>query len=116
MNKSRLSKVWRACIGAAVLLVALAGCGGAGAVSDTVKFALVVPNPIGDRSYVDAGHEGFKRAEAELDVEATLIETTGVPEHEPAIRGVANQGFDIIVTMGMDPDMLLAVETAAGVS
>jgi basic membrane protein A len=32
-----------------------------------------------------------------------------VPEHEPAIRGVANQGFDIVVTMAMDADMLLAV-------
>ncbi|UCC76319.1 MAG: BMP family ABC transporter substrate-binding protein [Anaerolineales bacterium] len=111
MSNSKWNRILCTGIALTVILTLLVGCGPAATptAKPRLKFTLIVPMPIGDRSYIDAGYEGFKRAEAELEVDATLIEATGVPEHEPAIRGAANQGFDLIVTMSMDPDMLLSV-------
>jgi basic membrane protein A len=111
MRNSKWNKILCTGIVLTAILALLVGCGPAATPTPKprIKFTLITPNPIGDRSYIDAGHDGFLRAQAELEVDATLIETTAVPEHEPAIRGAANQGFDIIVTMAMDPDMLLSV-------
>ena len=43
--------------------------------------ALITPNPLGDRSFIDASARGIEKANAELPVKCDIIETNGVSEH-----------------------------------
>ncbi len=74
---------------------------------DKVTVAVVIPSPLGDRSFCDSANEGVKRANAELPVQVDLIETQGVHEHENAMRGAINKGYDLILGVGLDTQMML---------
>lgn len=76
-------------------------------VDDKVTVAVVMPSPLGDRSFVDSAAEGVKRANAELPVRADIIETQGVHEHETAMRSAINRGYDLILGVGLDTQMML---------
>ena len=67
--------------------------------------ALITPNPLGDRSFIDASARGIEKANAELPVKCDIIETNGVSEHETALRGAVAQGYDLILGLAMDTDM-----------
>lgn len=75
--------------------------------SDVVTVAVVIPSPLGDRSFCDSANEGVKRANAELPAKVDLIETQGVHEHESAMRGAINKGYDLILGVGLDTQMML---------
>src|ERR671927_482354 len=67
--------------------------------------ALITPNPLGDRSFIDASARGIKKANEELPVKCDIIETNGVSEHETALRGAIAKGYDLILGLAMDTDM-----------
>jgi basic membrane protein A and related proteins len=69
--------------------------------------ALITPNPLGDRSFIDASARGIAKANAELPVKCDIIETNGVSEHETALRGAISQGYDLILGLAMDTDMFV---------
>ncbi len=72
-----------------------------------ITVAVVIPSPLGDRSFCDSANEGVIRANAELPVRADLIETQGVHEHETAMRGAINRGYDLIMGVGLDTQMMI---------
>jgi basic membrane protein A len=73
------------------------------------KFALVTPNPLGDRSFIDASARGVERANQELGLNGQIIETTSVAEQETAIRAALAEGNDIILALAPDAETLLAI-------
>jgi basic membrane protein A len=71
--------------------------------------ALITPNPLGDRSFIDASARGIERANAELPVNCDIIETNGVAEHETALRGAIAQNYDLVLGLAMDTEMFVAL-------
>ena len=71
--------------------------------------ALITPNPLGDRSFIDSSARGIERANEELPVQADVIETQGVAEHESALRAAIAQGYDIIMPLAFDAELLLNI-------
>src|SRR5687767_15685042 len=69
--------------------------------------ALITPNPLGDRSFIDASARGIERANAELPVKCDIIETNGVAEHETALRGAIAQDYDLVLGLAMDTEMFV---------
>ncbi|MDR1174020.1 MAG: BMP family ABC transporter substrate-binding protein [Treponema sp.] len=76
-----------------------------------ITVAVVMPSPLGDRSFVDSAAAGVRRANAELPVQADIIETQGVHEHETAMRSAINKGYDLILGVGLDTQMMLDLAT-----
>src|SRR5215216_7212022 len=98
----------------AVASLAITSCGGAAPVTqapatEAAKFtcALITPNPLGDRSFIDASARGIKKANEELPVKCDIIETNGVSEHETALRGAISQKYDLILGLAMDTEMFV---------
>jgi basic membrane protein A len=90
----------------------LTACGGAAPATEApatqaAQFtcALITPNPLGDRSFIDASARGIERANQELPVKCDIIETNGVSEHETALRGAISQGYDLVLGLAMDAEM-----------
>lgn len=73
--------------------------------------ALITPNPLGDRSFIDASARGIARANAELPVKCDIIETNGVSEHEAALRGAIAQGYDLIEGLAIDATLFTGLAT-----
>ena len=69
--------------------------------SDTT-FAIILPNPRGDRSFIDSAAAGAERAIAELGVTGTIIETAGVQEHDAAIRRAIQDDPSLVITIAVD--------------
>jgi basic membrane protein A len=101
-----------------VLMVAslvLSACGAAPATQATeapaaepqFTCALITPNPLGDRSFIDASARGITKANAELPVKCDIIETNGVAEHETALRGAIAQNYDLVLGLAMDTEMFI---------
>lgn len=89
-----------------LLTLFLAACGGAEE-EDEFSFALVLPGTLGDRSFSDSSNRGAERAIEELEVSGTIIETTGISEHEAAMRGAIQAGNDIVLPLALDAQLLL---------
>ena len=93
---------------ALLVSITLTGCRRNERETDTLtSVAVVLPSPLGDRSFVDSAAEGVRRANAELPVRVDLIETNGVHEHETAMRSAINRGYDLILGVGLDTQMML---------
>ena len=95
-----------------VLVTVVTGCAPkATPTAEAPKFtcALITPNPLGDRSFIDASARGIERANAELPVKCDIIETNGVSEHEAALRGAIAQGYDLIEGLAIDPTLFLGL-------
>jgi basic membrane protein A len=73
------------------------------------KFALVMPNPLGDRSFIDSANRGALQAIEELGVTGTVIETNGIPEHEAALRAAIQGGNDLVLGLAIDAELLLSL-------
>jgi basic membrane protein A len=71
--------------------------------------ALITPNPLGDRSFIDASARGIERANAELPVDCDIIETNGVAEHETALRGAIANNYDLVLGLAMDTEMFVSL-------
>ncbi len=93
-------------LGAILLVVGVSACGG-GDESEDFSFALVLPGQLGDRSFSDSANRGAERAISELGVKGTVIETTGISEHEAAMRGAIQAGNDIVLPLALDAQLLL---------
>lgn len=109
MNKRLLLTVLILLIGAL-----LAACGGEEPAETTDEggeptntAAIVMPNPLGDRSFIDSSARGIEQANNELPVTATIIETQGVAEHEAALRGAIQQGYDIVLGLAIDAELFV---------
>jgi len=99
-----------------VASMVLTACGSAEtpvATEEAPKFtcALITPNPLGDRSFIDASARGIEKANAELPVKCDIIETNGVAEHETALRGAISQNYDLILGLAMDTEMFVNLAT-----
>ncbi len=92
------------------LSMLLAACGGAAGTGDSdFSFALVLPNPLGDRSFIDSSNRGAERAIEELGISGTVIETNGISEHEAALRGAIQGDHDIVLGLAIDAETLLSL-------
>lgn len=67
-----------------------------------VSFQIILPNPRGDRSFIDSAAAGAERAIRELGVQGKIIETAGVQEHDAAIRRAVQEKPDLIITIAVD--------------
>lgn len=67
-----------------------------------VSFTIILPNPRGDRSFIDSAAAGAERVIAELGVTGTIVETAGVQEHDSAIRRAIQNDPDLIITIAVD--------------
>lgn len=67
-----------------------------------VSFTIILPNPRGDRSFIDSAAAGAERAIAELGVEGTIVETAGVQEHDAAMRRAVQDAPDIVISIAVD--------------
>jgi basic membrane protein A len=70
------------------------------------SFVIILPNPRGDRSFIDSAAAGAERAIAELGVKGTIVETAGTQEHDAAIRRAVQQHPDLIITIAVDPSTI----------
>lgn len=71
--------------------------------------AIVMPAPLGDRSFIDSSAKGIERANEELPVEAIIIEPQGVADHEAALRGAIQQGYDIVLGLAIDSELFISL-------
>jgi basic membrane protein A and related proteins len=94
-----------------VFTLALSACGPAddGGDEDMVTAALLTPNPLGDRSFIDSAARGIDQANEELPVSADVIETQGIAEHEAALRSAIAEGYDILLPLAFDAQLLLTI-------
>jgi len=76
---------------------------------DLITCALITPNPLGDRSFIDSAARGIERANAELPVQCDIIETNGVSEHEAAMRGAIQLGYDLVLGLAIDGELMLSL-------
>jgi basic membrane protein A len=93
-------------------VLVLAACGPKPAAekgTSDFKFALITPNPLGDRSFIDASARGVEQANEELGLNGQIIETTSVAEQEAAIRAALGEGNDIILALAPDAETLLSI-------
>ena len=71
-----------------------------------VSFEIILPNPRGDRSFIDSAAAGAERALAELGVEGVIVETQGTQEHDAAVRRAVQDEPDIIITIAIDASII----------
>jgi basic membrane protein A len=71
-----------------------------------ITCALVTPNPLGDRSFIDSSARGVERINQELPAQCDIIETNGVAEHESAMRGAIQKGYDVIMGLAIDVQLM----------
>ncbi len=114
------TRLWHLVSILCVAAIALAACGGAAAPTTTpvpptpteapkFKFALVLPNPRGDRSFIDASARGAEKAMKDLPVQGSIIEAQGVADQESAMRSALAQNPDIVLGLAIEPDTILGL-------
>jgi basic membrane protein A len=92
---------------AVMLTLALSACGGTAEETEDFSFALVLPGALGDRSFSDSANRGAEQAIEELGVQGTVVETSGISEHEAALRGAIQAGNDIVLPLAIDAQLVL---------
>jgi basic membrane protein A len=112
-NRSRLWKL----LALSLLALSLAACGGddddgeaagTGAAATTgggggepIRVGLVTDQgQLNDRGFNQLAHEGVKRAEAELGIEARVLESASDADYVPNMSTLADEGYDLIIGVG----------------
>src|SRR5689334_8710339 len=72
--------------------------------NSNVSFEIILPNPRGDRSFIDSAAAGAERAIAELGVKGTIIEANGEAEHDATVRRAVQDKPDLIITIAVNAD------------
>ncbi len=75
----------------------------------TFSVVLLVPNALGDQSFIDSSARGIERANEELSVQADIIVTQSSAEQESALHSAIAQGYDIILPLAFDPFLLITI-------
>jgi basic membrane protein A and related proteins len=109
------NRFWRITVLLVLAVLLITGCAGQPAPAPAANpsneadfsFALVTPNPRGDRSFIDAAARGAEQAMSSLPVRGSIIEARGVAEQESAIRGAINQNNDLVLTLAPEPEIIL---------
>lgn len=97
-------------------LAALTGCGapgeGAGASgtasgegnqAQQLKVGIVFDKGgLGDRSFNDSAWRGIQRAEAELGIEASKVESKEEKDYETNLAAMADRGMDLVIAVGIN--------------
>ncbi len=106
-----LRKTLYTLMAALLLLTLLAGCAQpepaepeeteeAAEPEETYKVALVI-SLLGDRSFLDSAARGIEMANEDFDnVETQIIENADVGEQQLAARAMAEEGYDLVITVG----------------
>lgn len=97
-----LRRTLYAVLAAMLVLVSLAGCdgGGGAGTGEGVKVALVI-SQLGDRSFLDSAARGIEMAKKDFpDIETKIIENQDVGEQQLAARAMAEEGYDLVITVG----------------
>jgi basic membrane protein A len=99
----------------AVVMLALAGCGGSdetsGGTTDTgtttttpassLKVALVADaGQLNDNGFNELAYKGLKRAERELGVQGRVVEARSAADYIPNMSTLARKGFDLVIGVG----------------
>lgn len=91
---------------AAVMVFSLlTGCGGTAEPTEqvptkTYRVALVI-SQLGDRSFLDSAARGIEMAKTEFpNIETKIIENQDVGEQQLAARAMAEEGYDLVITVG----------------
>ena len=99
----------------AVVVLALAGCGGSdetsGGTTDTgtttttpassLKVALVADaGQLNDNGFNELAYKGLKRAERELGVQGRVVEARSAADYIPNMSTLARKGFDLVIGVG----------------
>ena len=99
----------------AVVVLALAGCGGSdetsGGTTDTgtttttpassLKVALVADaGQLNDNGFNELAYKGLKRAERELGIKGRVVEASSAADYVPNMTTLARQGYDLIIGVG----------------
>lgn len=71
-----------------------------------ISFEIILPNPRGDRSFIDSAAAGAERAIAELGVTGRIIETQGTQEHDAAVRRAVQDEPNIVITIAVDSSII----------
>lgn len=93
-----------------VVLLAFTGCNSKAQKPDTgdsgkktMKVVLLTSSGgLGDRSFNDAAHNGFKKAEKELGVEIKVIEPQSSADYLQSLKLAASADYDFIMVVGGD--------------
>lgn len=115
MKKNR---IWLVVVSLLLAAVVVTACGGGtpeeaadvsgdAAADAEMTCALITPNPLGDRSFIDSSARGVERINEELPMNCDIIETNGVSEHETALRSAIQQGYDLVMGLAMDAEMFI---------
>ncbi|OQA23428.1 MAG: Membrane lipoprotein TmpC precursor [Chloroflexi bacterium ADurb.Bin360] len=92
-------------LAAVMVLSLLTGCGGTAEPTEqvpakTYRVALVI-SQLGDRSFLDSAARGIEMAKAEFpNIETKIIENQDVGEQQLAARAMAEEGYDLVITVG----------------
>lgn len=80
-----------------IMVFAFAGLAGA----KEYKLGIVFDTGgLGDGSFNDAAYRGMVRAQKELGVTATYVESHSMDDYEPNVRMLADQGYDLVFGIG----------------
>jgi basic membrane protein A len=55
---------------------------------------------IGDKSFIDAAHDGLKKLQKELGIEFKIVESNKMEDYIPNLKSLADQKYDIIWGIG----------------
>ncbi len=94
-----------------LLTLMVAGMSVNAAAQGKKKVALILSGGLGDRSFLDSTYRGFEWAMEQLDIEGRYVEPSGPEEYETSIRYMAQNGYDLIITVTFN--MLDATEAIA---
>jgi basic membrane protein A len=73
-----------------------------------VRVLFMTEDPIGINPYFISGLDGLAMAEAEFNIETTIIEGTGDPaQNDENVRAVLREGYDLIILMTFGFDDIL---------
>lgn len=67
-----------------------------------LRAALVIPGGLGDGSFKDGAWAGAQKAAKDFNVDVKLIESKAAANYEEDVRGMAQEGYDLVIGLGFD--------------